>query len=327
MKLSSKLHLLYFFVSMLVSLGAINTVILYEINRFVEQNIYSQAYMHYMAYVLSGGSYKGDENFSVSENYQEKHLSYVFKDPRYIDRNIYVNINPEYADSSVKELFRRILAVEFFVVFLLALLYQALTEGLFRKIEEQEEWTKSLVASVAHKFGNFLSVQKVNLALLKAKMKDEEVLKRLERSLIRVERDMNLILNVLREERHIKREWVRLDSLILETLNYLEEEAKGKRMMVRLKEAYIYADETDLRDILYNIISNGIKHSKSFLHIKMCKTNKTVSLIFRNDISSSAGKGLGVGATLLERVVKRQKGTLRTRIKKHYTVLLKLRSR
>lgn len=319
--------LAYFFVILIISLGITNTLIFYEIKRLTEETLYEQAYAHYMAYLLSNRSYRGDKNFNISETQPEKSLSYVFKDPSHPDKYVYVNVKLTYAEKFFQEPLKRILLFEFVAVFLVFFVYQLVVEDFINKMKQQEEWVKSLVASIAHKFGNFLSVQKLNLALLKTRIRDQDILSRLERSLSKVEKDMNLILNVLREEKHMRREWIRADSLILKTLEYLKEEASEKKVILKLSEAYIYADETDLGDIFYNIISNGLRYSKSFFHIRLCKGQKSVSFIFRNDISNWEARGMGIGIILLERVVRRQRGTLSIRIKKHYTVLLKLRGR
>ncbi|WP_340695127.1 sensor histidine kinase [Hydrogenobacter thermophilus] len=327
MRLRSLKLLAYFFMTLFISLSVTNTLIFYYLKNLADDILYEQAYTQYMAYIISNGAYRGDQNFTISEKYTDKYLSYVFRDPSSPERFIYVKVKPDYERKFVRDPFKVILMSQFVTVFLILLVYQFIIEDSLNKIEKQEEWTKSLVASVAHKFGNFLSVQKVNLALLKVRVKDEDILRRLERSLSRVEKDMNLILHVLREERQMKMEWLRVDNIILETIKEFEEELSNKRLFLGLKEVYIYGDESDIRDIFYNIISNGVRYSKSFFHIKVCKSNEAVNFVFRNDIGFNERKGLGVGSILLEQIVKRQGGTIRISIKNHYAILLKLKGR
>ncbi|MGB9874389.1 MAG: sensor histidine kinase, partial [Hydrogenobacter sp.] len=238
MKVEGFKFFLYFAFTIVISLALLNTLVFYELKRFVELSIYEQAYAHYIAHTLSGGVYKGNENFSVSESYTENSLSYVFKDPTNPDKYIYVSVKPNYAKSMIEGFFKNLLIMEFVVVFVFLLVFQFIIDKTFGKLKEQEEWTKSLVASVAHKLGNFLSVQKVNLAILKTKLKDEKALNRLEKSLSKVEKDMNLILHLLREEKQMKREWIRVDKLILEMLEEFGEDLQGKKVIFRPVETY-----------------------------------------------------------------------------------------
>ncbi len=325
MKVESFKFLLYFAFTIVISLALLNTLVFYELKRFVELSIYEQAYVHYIAYTLSGGVYKGNENFSVSENYAGNNFSYVFKDPTNPNKYIYVSVKHNYAKSMIEGFFKSLLIMEFVVVFIFLLAFQFIIDKILGKLKDQEEWTKSLVASVAHKFGNFLSIQKVNLAILKTKLKDEKILSRLERSLSKVEKDMNLILHLLREEKQMEREWIRVDKLILEMLEEFGEDLQGKKVIFRPVETYVYADETDMKDVLYNIISNAVRYSKSIIHIKTLMRKGSVCLIFRNDMGNTQDHGLGVGTKLVEKVVKRQGGTMHIRIKKFYTVVIKMK--
>lgn len=322
MKLENLKFLLYFAFTITVALAILNILLFYKLKGFVELSIYQQAYTHYIAYLLSERTYKGNENFWVGENYKEKTLSYAFKDPANPDGYIYVSVKPNYSRSIIEDFFKSLLLIEFGVVFLFLLVFALIISKTLDKLKEQEEWTKSLVASVAHKFGNFLSIQKVNLAVLKTKLKDQNALNRLEKSILKVEKDMNLIIHLLREEKHIKREWLRIDKLILEILRDFQEDLQGKKVIFKPQETYVYADQVDVMDILYNIISNAIRYSKSIIHIRICRTQKVICLVFRNDTGDPQAHGLGIGTKLVENVVKRHGGKMHIRIKKFYTVVI-----
>jgi len=129
------------------------------------------------------------------------------------------------------------------------------------------------------------------------------------------------------EERNLNPEWLKGDALLLETLKDFEEELRQKKVILHIREFYLYGDEADIKDILYNLVSNAVKYSKSFIHIKVCKNEKHVILIFRNDLYSLESKGMGIGLTLLRKVVNREEGEINIRIKKYYTVFLRLRGR
>jgi len=322
LKFENLKFLLYFAFTITVALAILNIFVFYKLKRFVELSIYQQAYTHYMAYLLSERTYKGNEDFWVGENYKEKTLSYAFKDPAHPDGYIYVSVKPNYAKSIIEDFFKSLLLMEFGVVFFFLLVFELIISKTLDKLKEQEEWIKSLVASVAHKFGNFLSTQKVNLALLKTKLKDQSAISRLEKSILKVEKDMNLIIHLLREEKQIKREWIRIDKLILEMLRDFQEDLQGKKVIFKPVETYVYADRVDIMDILYNIISNAIRYSKSVIHIRICKTQRGICLVFRNDMGDPQAHGLGVGTKLVEKVVKRHGGKMQIRVKKFYTVVI-----
>ncbi|MFN3813447.1 MAG: sensor histidine kinase [Aquificaceae bacterium] len=303
-----------------------NFLLFYEIRSLVDESLYREAYAHYLIYT-SNRNYKGDEHFYIQDDKGNAYRIFVFKDPSEPLKDINVSVSKPYVEKLINDPIKRIFFAEFLTIFSVILVYQLVIDNFLRKIHEQEEWTKSLIVSIAHKFGNFLSVQKVNLSLLKSGKTDGSTIRRIERSLSRVEKDMNLFLNILKEEKHMKKEWIRADRILIDLLKDFEEDMMDKRLIAKLSEVYVYADSVDLMDIFFNLISNSIKHSKSFVQIRMCKTNEEALFVFRNDMSSASGGGMGVGNVLLSKVVERQGGKLSVRIKKYYTAFLSLKGR
>ncbi len=322
-----KLKLLaYLFVTLLFTFGIMNFLLFYEIRNLVDESLYREAYAHYLAYIYNR-NYKGDEHFSIQDNKGSAYRIFAFKDPSDPLKDVNVSVSKTYAQKLMNDPIKRIFIAEFLTIFSVILVYQLVIDNFLRKIHEQEEWIKSLIVSIAHKLGNFLSVQKVNLSLLKSGRADENTIRRIEKSLSKLEKDMNLFLNILKEEKHMKKEWIRADRLLIGLLKDFEEDITDKRLIAKLSEVYVYADSMDLMDIFYNLISNSIKHSKSFVHIRVCKSNGEALFVFRNDMSSVSGVGMGIGNMLLSKVVDRQGGKLSVRIKNCYTAFLSLKGR
>jgi len=128
-----------------------------------------------------------------------------------------------------------------------------------------------------------------------------------------------------RENIKLEKDFLNVKELILESLSYFDEELKRKRLILHLKDMQVFMNRADLDDVLYNLISNAIKHSKSMVHIKICP--KVGALIIRNDVSHVENSGMGLGFELTKEVVKRYGFSLNVRIKKGYTVFLSFAKR
>jgi len=314
--LSEKAKLLLFFV-LLITVGffVLNVVLFFELKGMVEESAYYKAYAHYLLYSMNP-DHRGDQNFIISKQ-APKSLAFAFKDPRDQFGNVYVVVREEYLAQRIKQSAKKMVILQFLLIFSLLVLYQLVLEKLWAKVEESREFSKALVQSIAHKLGNFLSVQKTNLSLLR-KGFSAEPLRRLQKSVERLERDLSLTLRLSQEETEPVRVWTNLREAIEDILNFFEEELKEKRLILGCKrDVYVLIDQRELEDILYNLLSNAVKYSKSFIHIRTTLGKGKLFLSIRNDFVGDGVKGTGLGLRLLERHIERVDGKLAFRIKRH----------
>ncbi len=307
-----KLKLIAYLVILLVfSFALLNLVVFLELRSLVEKLTYSQAYLFYIT--------QGREHADLFVFWKEGMEGYRV----YSFSTANVGVPYGYIDSMMRRAFIQIIAGEFILTFLLANLYLAVIEGFIKRLKEQNERLRDLGLAVMHKVGNFLSVQSLNLKMLRYRLGDLPSLLRMERSLSGFQRDINLIYHIL-EEKEARKEWVDLTAIVEETIKEVSSDYAPKRCIKRLRRVYVRADRLDMESIVYNLINNAFKHSISTVHIKLCVSKGLALLIVRNDVGGRSGTGIGL--RLLQRAIQRQGGNLSVRIKKYFTVFVVLPS-
>ncbi|RMH79634.1 MAG: sensor histidine kinase [Acidobacteria bacterium] len=315
---------LYLSLALLLAAGFsfINLTVFLELKGMMEENTHRTAYQHFQMHLLNP-EHRGDGRFIITEQAPNNYLVYTFMDPANPFRIVRVAVKEEVLNSEINIFMKRLLAGEFFVVLTLILLYQAVVEMYLKKLREKEDWIRTLMLSLTHRLGNFLAVQKVNLALLKKGVGENPSLQRMEKSLKRAHMDFGIFLNVVKEDRGAERETLSVDGMLKDILEYFEDELQGKRLFLRLKELHTSMDKNDLQDVLYNLVGNAIKHSMSKVHIKLCA--KRGLLVIKNDLGLPKGESMGLGVELVRRILRRYGHEMRVSLRKNYTVFLKFK--
>ncbi len=309
------------FLLLVLGFSLINLTLFLEIRRQKEEELYRMAKLHFQLHLMNK-NYRGDEDFLIDPKNPEGYRLYYFEEDSEPLRRVSVGVREGLFMEDINRIFKRLLLVEFFVIFTLVLLYQAVVEGYVKRLSEKEEWVRRLLLALIHRLGNFLATQRVVLALLRKKYPQEENLIRLEKSLSRAQRDFSLFMNMVRERQEPEEEQ-RVDLLIRETLKYFEEELASKKVFTRLSEFYARMRKSDLEDVLYNLIGNAIRHSKSKLYIKLCPRKRM--LVIRNDLVSKVEHGMGLGVELTKRTLEKYNYRLTIRLKSHYTAFVLFR--
>ena len=311
---------LYFslYLLLIVGFSLINLVVFFEIKRAEEENLYRLAHVHFMNY-LCNPMHRGSEEVVIKPP-EVGYRIYSFEDPTNPPNIIKVGIKEDYFQERLNSLMKKILFLEFLLILTLVSLYQAVVEGYIKKLEKKEGWVRQLILSLTHRLGNFMATQKVLLALLKKTYGEDENLKRMEKSLTKAQRDFSIFTNLAREDKTITIEYLNLREHVEEVLNYFDDELAKKRLKVSLKDMFVRMDRTDLDDVLYNLVGNALKHSKSFVHIKICLKART--LIIRNDTSQQDRPGMGIGLELVQRIIDKYRFKLNLRYRKNYTVFV-----
>lgn len=322
---AEKLRLYVYLALLLIAgFGLINLSVFLKLKRLYEEHEYELARKHFLVH-LHNPSYRGDEVFAIGDKTSGGFRYYTFSDPTNPIKTVVVVVKQDIVSKEIDRFMKNLLLFEFVVIFLLILLFQLAIELHIKKIKEQEEWLRALMLSITHRLGNFLAIQRVNIALLKNKFYKEPSIKRLEKSLNRAQMDFSIFFNLIKDEKKLEKKYLALDEQVMSMLSYFEEELSNKKLTLRLKKVYVSMDEVDLKDILYNLLSNAIKHSSRKVFVKVCSTRGAVLLAVKNDMGEGERLGMGIGTRLLQEVLKRYDAKLSVRIKRDYTVFVVLR--
>ncbi len=188
------------------------------------------------------------------------------------------------------------------VLSLMLVLYKVI-QFLTKKEIEYQEFLELLVMILSHKFGNFLAIHRTNIDILK-KRYDSNALDRLEKSYEYIQEDLSKILNTLTNFKEKKeKEPVLLREIIEKIIFAFPQE---KNLMLNLTNVKIYASREIMENIVFFLIENTIKYSKSFIQIRLTQDY----LAIRNDIAYTS-KGRGVGLKIASWLAEREKMKLR----------------
>lgn len=324
MDLEKLLMYLLLFLLLTFGLSFINLALFLELERIEDRTLYQLAHSHFILY-QSNPNHKGDDFVEINPNSEKGYRLYTFEDPMDPIKRVRIGIKEEYYKKEAKSLMKKLFLIEFFLVLTLVLLYQVIIEGYVKKLREKEEWVKTLTLALTHRLGNFIATQKVLISLLMKSYPQDKNIKRMERSIIRAEKDFSIFTSLIKENKNLERQYLNVKDYILDSLEYFSEEVKNKKLYLTLKDMQVFMDKADLEDVLYNLIGNSIKHSRSFLHIKVCLKRRI--LVIKNDKSEVKTSGLGIGNELTRRVLERYGYKLLVRIRRNYTVFVDFSTR
>ncbi len=166
---------------------------------------------------------------------------------------------------------------------------------------ETEEFLKLLVTTLSHRFGNFLSAQKVNLEILKNSPSPEAVA-RLKEACRAMERDLEGLLRFLRgwfEETpppggdfagHLK-----------ELVRRLELQFGPRKVHLSLRDAPP-PPSPELELLLLLLLENAFRHSHKKIWIRIGRREGRSYILIMNDLSPHPVKGAGLGLYLARRL-------------------------
>lgn len=169
---------------------------------------------------------------------------------------------------------------------------------------ETEEFLKLLVTVLSHRFGNFLSAQKVNLELF-GESPSPEAVSRLREACRAMERDLEALLRFLRsslEETSLSAQT--FSDCLKDLLRRLELQFGPRRVHLSLgKPLPPLSPELEL--LLFLLLENAFRHSNENIWIRTgCRQGRPYILIL-NDLSPQPVKGAGLGLYLARRLAER----------------------
>ncbi len=235
----------------------------------------------------------------------------------------YVFLDLSYEEKKVKDfalllfLWETILVVSLMFIMYITLVKYIKKEYFFKSFLE------ILLLTLTHKLGNFLSVQKINIELIRLRCKEKSI-SRLEKAYMLMEKDFKFSLKVLRNLHNDNMEILNLREEILKVLTFFEDFLSEKEVKLSLKDIYIKINPNDLENILFPLIENAIYYSNKRIYIKLCQSKGNNACIFiKNDIKDKKElKGAGVGLKIVEFIIRKYNSLLEIKNNKNFLVVV-----
>ncbi len=313
--------LIIFGILLIAGFSILNVVSFLEFKRLLDMYIYQKVYTAYINYLSTGA--KSVDNVRILKHPEEGYIVYSFPSEGFGMDHIYVGIEKKEVDELVNHYMTVIVIWEAVLVFMIIIGTFVIVTKLLREIEEHRKFMDLVLMSISHKFGNFIAIQRVNLGILD-KNYDRKAVNRLMIASRKLERDIKTIIHLLerRAEERIQIEPVNVADIFKKLIKEFSEELKKKRISYSIKDTVINANIIDMEDLAYNLLSNAVKHSKSRIHLKICKGKEHVLIAVRNDRVEEEKEGMGLGMEIIKSIVQRYKGTVRIKVKRYFSVFV-----
>ncbi len=248
--------------------------------------------------------------FTQQQKYEKEILSQL---PYYIK----AYEEESYINERFKKYSKTILIWEVLFILVLSYLFYKILNIVSKKEKEQEEFLRFLFFVLSHKIGNFLSTLNTNLEILRLKQ-ESRVIDRLQTSCNILSEEITKTIETVKKlpafRKNLKE--INLKEILMKTIPNFE---TRKKIILSLKDSFINANEETVETILFLIIDNAFKYSKSKIHIKIFKK----CLALRNDFAE-LGKGSGVGLQIVDYLAKKSGYTVKYRAKgEHFLLTLK----
>ncbi|MDI6713991.1 MAG: HAMP domain-containing histidine kinase [Thermodesulfovibrio sp.] len=293
------------FQTKLLIIFAIIVVLIFSIINFVTLYFFNEEQQRHF-----------EETLALYQKILEKDKNYPL--PLHIKRyDKELIIDQNYIDDRFKKYAKTVLLWESLLVLLLMYLFYRVLVAISKKEIEYEEFLKLLIFVMSHKIGNFLSVMKTNLEILRIKP-ENRIIERLHTSCNILNEEITKTIETVKKlpafRKDIKE--INLKEILTKIISKFE---TRKKIILSLKDSLTKANEETIEIILFLIIDNAFKYSNSKIHIKIFKK----FLAVRNDIAES-DKGSGVGLQIVDYLAKKSGYTIKYRAKgEHFLLTLK----
>ncbi|WP_297473850.1 hypothetical protein [Persephonella sp.] len=236
----------------------------------------------------------------------------------------YITYDRRYKEEKLKSFASTLLLWEgILIVSLMFLMYFTIIKYI-KKEEYIRQYLEILLLTITHKLGNFLSIQRLNIDLIKSKCRIKAV-NRLENAYSLIEKDFKFTIKTLKNlgntEKNITT--VNIKDMIEDILHHFIENLKDKKIKLKLKNVYIKADPNDLENILFSLLENAIKFSDEKIYVKMCVNDKNIFIFIKNDVGIT-DKGAGVGLQIAEFLLSQYGGEVRTHIGRDFLTVIRI---
>lgn len=164
-------------------------------------------------------------------------------------------------------------------------------DKLTAKVERLETVRRTMVADIAHELRTPIAIMRTqldnalydgeSLPLPKVAALHDETLR-----LTKLVRDLQELSLAESGNLPLEKSWFSLAELVQSVAEALSVEAEDRQLAVTVSSSYdirIYADETRIRQILINLIGNGLEHARSTLRIEATLTDGAAEVIVADD--------------------------------------------
>jgi len=236
----------------------------------------------------------------------------------------YIVLDKYFKNEKTKEFALTLLLWDAVLILSIMLLLYFTIVRYIKRDEYLRKYLEILILTITHKLGNFLSIQRINIDLIKSKCGLKAV-NRLENAYSLIEKDFKFTIRTLKNlessEKNITT--VNLKDVIEDILYHFIENLKEREVYTRLKNIYIKIDPNDIENILFTLVENAVKFSEKKIYIKMCGKEKDVYIFIKNDVGT-VNKGAGVGLEIAEFLISQYGGEIKTHIGRDFLTVIRL---
>lgn len=184
-----------------------------------------------------------------------------------------------------------------------------------REKEQKKELLQMLVLAISHKVGNFLSIQRINLEMLKNK--DKELVSRLIQSCEQTSRDLEKIITLITsflQQAQAQASETNLKQLIPKILAKLQKQLKPpSQVTLNLASVCLNVPPQILEIILFNLLENSFYYAKTYLQIQQDQNVLKIT----NDLEPRPSQGHGLGLLIAQKLGEMYDLELKTKAKKN----------
>ncbi|HHW20911.1 hypothetical protein [Thermodesulfovibrio thiophilus] len=197
-----------------------------------------------------------------------------------------------YAYQRLKEYSKTLLIWESILVLILLFLFYRVLIVMVKKERETEDFLTLLIFVLSHKIGNFISVIKTNIEILKIKP-DQAIFDRLCSQCNLLNDEIKKTMDTIKKLPFLSknREKVNVKQMLLNTVSKFYTE---QTVRITARDVFLETNPETFETIIFLLLDNSFKYADSKVHIKIFNN----AIAIRNDISD-VSKGAGVGLQIV----------------------------
>lgn len=236
----------------------------------------------------------------------------------------YFYLKNSYLEGKLMAHVRLLLMWDCIIILVVLMLYYLTARRMLMRHESLEKAKEITLFTLNHKLKNYLAGQRINFEILKElEVKSAD---RLIASNEKMTKDLDRIFQFIQKYNEVPSKGnLQIQSLVKEILIDLSSAYPHKRHHVSGDDLVTSAFQSDLYFVLFLLLENAYKYSKSYINVKTIQTDRSGLVIIRNNINSHMESGLGVGLDIVDYLVKKNRFILSVKKAKIYTVRLYLK--
>ncbi|QWR76395.1 sensor histidine kinase [Candidatus Magnetomonas plexicatena] len=231
----------------------------------------------------------------------------------------YFYVKRIYFEDKIKDFAIIVFGIESSLFLSLILITYLIVSRFVRESENSGRFLNLLLLSFNHKIGNFLSILKVNIEILRENPCEKRATERLFSTTEKIEADLKRTFKMLREKGKTVNENVNLRDCIFEATDFFALSETKTVFHLNVIPIIISSNSNDIGDVLYNLIDNAVKYSSGSVNIRLSADARFAYVFIRNELAVNSLRGTGLGLEITNNILKRCNGKLVSRQKgQHY---------